>query len=116
MANDASTRRTFVDVRVSADDALSNRLGVAIEEAFRRSPDFEVVSKAEKNTLGVTIPTNVDWDRTGERSKVRSKIEFSSDDTNKILRIITVACWEDGLSKCADRVVKDAKGVSNKVR
>ena len=117
VANDGTpTTRTFVDVRANGDDVLTQRLAEALEEAFRRSPDFTVVSKAEKNTLGLTIPTNVNWRKVGKRTNVLTPVEFSSDDTNKILKISNVACWDDMLSKCADRVVKDAKGVASKVR
>jgi hypothetical protein len=31
------------------------------------------------------------------------------------LKIITITCWEDMLSKCADRVVKGAEAVASKV-
>jgi hypothetical protein len=114
--DDAPTNRTFVDVRADGDDGLTQRLADALEKAFRGSPDFTVVTKAEKNTLAVVIPTNVDWRKLGKRTQVLTPIEFSSDDTNKILKVIKIACWDDMLSECADRVVKDAKGVASKVR
>ena len=86
--DDAPTNRTFVDVRANGDDVLTQRLADALEKAFRRSPGFTVVSKAEKNTLAVVIPTNVDWRKVGNRTKVLTPIEVSSDDTNKLLKVI----------------------------
>jgi len=114
-ADDSSTRRFVVDVRKGGDDGLTSRLAAALEDGFRRSPDFVLADRADENMLIVTIPTNVDWTRTGNRSKVSSKIEFSSSRTNLILGTSSVACWDDELSKCASRVVKDARHAARQI-
>jgi hypothetical protein len=116
VANDDSTLRTLVEVRRNGDDGLTNRLGDALEEAFRRSPDFTLSFKENQDTLIVTIPKNVDWKLVGERTKLLSKVEFSSSENDQILGISTVTCWDDMLTKCANKAVKDAKGAARKIR
>jgi hypothetical protein len=115
-ANDTSAQRILVEVWRGGDDGLTSRLGDALEEAFRKSNDFAPSYGQKPNTLIVTIPTNVDWKSRGNRDKVLSKIEFSWSGTDKILRVSKVACWDDMLTKCADKVVKDAKIATRRIR
>jgi uncharacterized protein (DUF1697 family) len=116
VADDASKGRTLVEVWRVGDDALTIKLAETIERAFGRSPDFTLSNGRKQNTLIVTIPTNVDWERSPKRGKVRSTLEFTSSDTNQKLGTSTVSCWDDALTKCAEKVVKDAKGTARKIR
>ena len=116
VADDASTRPTLVEVWHTGDDALTERLNAALEEAFGKSTDFTPSYGRKPNTLIVAIPTNVDWKEVGKRTKVLSRIEFSSSDSDRILGTSTVACWEDMLAKCAGKVVIDAKRAARKIQ
>jgi hypothetical protein len=110
----ASRRPTLVEVWRGGDDALTVRLADAIEDKFRRSPDFTLSSGRKPHTLVVTIPTNVDWKQVGDRTRVLYTINFSSD-TVPNLGSSSGACWADTLAECAADVVKHAKAAARKI-
>jgi hypothetical protein len=99
---------TLVEVWWVGDDGLTNRLIEAIEKAFKASSDFHLSSGKRPGTLVVTIPSNVDWEQVGSRTKVLYMVEFGPVDSRK-LRTSRGYCWEDMLTKCATQIVKDAK-------
>jgi len=114
-ADDASTRM-LVEVWHTGDDALTEKLNAALEEAFGKSPDFTPSYGQKPNTLIVAIPTNVDWKEVGKRTRVLSRIEFLWSKNNRILGTSTLACWDDMLARCVEKVVKDAKRAARKIQ
>jgi hypothetical protein len=102
---------TPVEVRCDGDDGLTNRLRKALENAFQSSSDFRLSSGEKPATLVVTIPTNVVWQQAklaDKRTQVLYRVEFASAD-DKTISKSTGSCWDDGLTECADRIVKQAR-------
>ena len=104
-----------IEVWRTGDDALTSRLRDALEDALA-SHDFALSSGKKPGTLIVMIPTHVKWKPTkGGRTEVYYTVEFSSVDTGTVDRS-SGSCWDDSLSACAARIVKDAKVASRKIR
>ncbi len=103
----SSGKRTPVEVWRAGDDGLTSRFRDAVEAAFVASPSFTPSSGKRPSTLIVTIPTDVQWKRSGDRNQVLYSIEFASVG-GQHLGSITGSCWDDLLSECADRVLKEA--------
>lgn len=116
LAQNTATSGTLVEVWTGGDDALTQRLAEAVREAFKKSPEFTPSYGQKPNTLKVLIPTHVDWEKIGKRTKVRSKIEFSWPGTDREVSTSSVECWDDTPAKCADDVISDAKRVVRDVR
>lgn len=110
----ASTRQTLVEVWSGGDDGLTLRLKDTLEKAFKSSSAFALSSGKKPGTLIVTIPTHVGWKQKGKRTQVLYTVEFTSVD-NQPLGTSTGSCWDDALTKCAARVVKDAKIAARKM-
>jgi hypothetical protein len=105
------------------DDALSQKLAVAVETAFRRSPDFRLTSIGTGRRLVVDIMSNVKTEIVGKRKEATYTVRFSSldDDTSKnpdleqrlsLAKEISTqrgSCWASELPKCAAQIVSDAK-------
>ena len=109
-----SAKPTLVEVWSGGDDGLTQGLKVAIEDAFKSSPDFTLSSGKKPGALVVTIPTHVRWKQVGRRTKVFYTVEFASTDDHT-LGASKGACWDDKLSKCATQIVKDAKTAARKI-
>jgi len=113
-AEAASTKPTLVEVWSGGDDSLTTGLRNVLENEFKSSSDFVLSSGKKPGTLIVTIPTHVEWKRAGKRTKVFYTVKFTSVD-NQPLGISNGTCWDDGLTKCADKIIKDATAVARKV-
>jgi hypothetical protein len=103
----------LVEVRRGGDDGLTLRLADAVETAFRCSRKFILSDGRHPGALIVTIPTNVEWRRIDNRTRLTYSVEF----TGKVSRRIgarTGACWEDELSECANQVLREAEIVTVK--
>ena len=75
------------------DDALSQKFAVAVETAFRRSPDFRLTALGTGRTLVVWIMSNVKTEMAGKRKKATYTVRFSwMDDSTSKFRI-----WTSGL-------------------
>jgi hypothetical protein len=115
-AASAQVPPTLVEVWCVGDDALTHGLRDALENAFKSSADFQLSSGKKPGTLVVTIPTNVVWKQAKQadkRTKVLYRVEFASADDKTISRS-TGSCWDDALTKCADRIVKEARTAARK--
>jgi hypothetical protein len=109
-----SPKPTPVEVWSGGDDGLTQSLKVAIENAFKSSPDFSVSYGKKPGTLIVTIPTHVQWKHVGRRTKVIYTVEFASVEEYK-LGSQKGSCWDDTLAKCAAQIVKDAKVAARRI-
>ena len=110
----AQTPRTLVEVWKGGDDGLTNRLADALKDAFKSSSGFELSTGKKPGTLVVTIPSNVEWKQVGKRTKVLYTVDFASIE-NQPLGTSKGTCWDDVLTKCADKIVKDATALAGKV-
>ena len=110
--------KTFVELWCGGDDNLSQGLCHALESEFASSPGFIVLadeSSHDKHVkLIVTIPTNVDWQERGTRTRVLYTVEFKSS-TDRKLGTKSGACWENELNTCASQIVRQAKIASRKL-
>lgn len=109
-APSSSVGRTSVEIRRGGDDGLTVRFADALEAAFRRAPGFSLGSGKVADTLIVTIPSNVTWKQTGDRTQVNYSIMFSTIDSQPV-GSSSGTCWEDQLQQCIDHVLEDAKAV-----
>ena len=110
----ASARPTLVEVWCGGDDGLTLRLKDTLENAFKSSSAFALSSGKKPGTLIVTIPTHVGWKQVEKRTQVLYTVEFTSVD-NQHLGATTGSCWDNALTKCATKIVKDAKVVARKL-
>jgi hypothetical protein len=98
----------------TGDDGLSQKLAYEVERTLERSADFTMRNERSPDTLVVRIPTNVDWSKEGQRTKVLYTVEFSSGDNRKISDY-KGSCWEDNMPRCAAQIVKEAKIAARKI-
>jgi sugar/nucleoside kinase (ribokinase family) len=114
LGTSASPKYTLVEVWCVGDDALTTKLRDTLENAFKSSSDFRLSAGGKPGTLTVTIPSNVEWKLVGERTQVFYTVNFSSAD-NRHLGSSAGSCWEDSLSKCASKIIRDAKTAALKI-
>jgi len=114
LAASASPKFTLVEVWCGGDDGLTTKLRDTLEDAFKSSSDFRLSAGEKPGTLTVTIPSNVEWKLVGKRTQVFYTVKFASAD-NQHLGSSAGSCWEDSLSKCASKIVKDAKTAALKI-
>jgi len=110
----ASPKYTLVEVWCGGDDGLTTKLRDTLENAFKSSSDFRLSAGEKPGTLTVTIPSNVEWKLVGKRTQVLYTVKFSSAD-NRHLGSSAGSCWEDSLSKCASKIIRDAKTAALKI-
>src|SRR5258708_4753018 len=108
------TKKTLVEFWHSGDDALSQRLTVAVETAFERSPDFTPSSGKKAGTLIVHIPHNVDWEKKLWRTKALYTVEFSSSEGQE-LGTESGSCWASDIEKCAARILSGARAAARRM-
>jgi hypothetical protein len=113
-AGSASARPTLVEVWSGGDDSLTTGLRNVLENAFKSSSNFVLSSGKKPGTLIATIPTHVEWKRAGKRTKVFYTVEFTSVD-GQPLGVTKGSCWDDVMTECADRIVKDATTAAHKI-
>jgi hypothetical protein len=101
------SKARLVELWVGGDDGLTSQLGDAVERVLRSSPDFIMSSGHKLGTLIVTIPTHVQFEHIGERSKVFFTVNFSSIH-NENLGSSKGTCMDNELVKCANQIIKDA--------
>ena len=100
--------QTPVEVWCGGDDGLTQGVCYALESAFESSADFVLSDGKPPGMLVVTIPTNVDWKKSGNRTKVLYTVEITSADDKK-LRTRKGKCWNDDFARCANQIVKQAR-------
>jgi hypothetical protein len=115
-------------VRVG-DDALSQKLAVAVDTALRRSTDFRLTGIGTGRTLVVWITSNVKTEMVGERLRAAYTVQFSWLDENtsknpdldkrvalaKVISTQKEVCWANALPRCATQIVNDAKTAARKM-
>ena len=109
-----TAKATLVEVWSGGDDGLTLRLRASLEEAFKSSSAFVLSSGKKPGTLVVTLPTHVGWKQVGQRTKVLYTVNFASID-NQALGTSKGSCWDDALTKCASKIIKDATAVARKI-
>ena len=129
------SKKTPVILITGGDDGLTSRLADTLVKAFRSSQNFTTDGICEKpETLLVTIPTHLKWEEIGEKIKVYYIIKISSiyNETPSIgatsacsenllhaasrngaadLSISTGSCFENDMSECVNKIIKDANAV-----
>jgi hypothetical protein len=128
-ATDVSTP-IAVEFWPTGDDALSQKLTVAVETAFRQSADFRLTPiDTGGRRLVVWSMRNVEWEPVGERTKATCSVKFSSLDDNasrksnleqrlalaKEISTRRISCWDSELSKCAAQIVNESKIAARKL-
>ena len=104
-----------VEVWSGGDDGLTQRLRDAVERAFQASPDFAMSFGNRPGTLVVTVPTHVKWQNLDDKTLVRYTIEFSSASGQRLDRR-KGRCWDNEYSKCAGRILGDARTAARRIR
>jgi hypothetical protein len=123
-------RRTPIPIELwhGGDGSLNQKLGVAVEKAFRRSPDFRLTAVGEGRRLMVMM-RNLEWEIVSKRTKVTYTVQFSSLNDNasanpdlqqrvalaKEISMQTGSCWAGTLAKCAAQIVNEAKLAARKM-
>jgi hypothetical protein len=97
------------------DDALTIHFAEALEASFRASGRFVEASGTEPRALIVTISNHLQWRRVGSRTRATYSVVLA-DRTGQVLGTSTGSCWDDELSQCADRVLKDATTAARKLK
>jgi hypothetical protein len=98
-----------VEVWHVGDDALSEKLAAAIEDAFRARADLFVPSSGKQpGTLIATIPTNVTETELGGRRYIFYKAGFSDPDGHPLIMTAS-GCLESVIADCTKQIVNDAK-------
>ena|ERR1044071_4563435 len=106
--------QTVVEVWCGGDDNLTQGVCHAVDSEFTSSPDF-IVSNGEKpGVLIITIPTNVDWKQRGKKTRVFYKVEFTSNNDEK-LGAKKGECWENDFKTCASQVIRHARIAARKL-
>ncbi len=115
----------------TGDDALSQKVQVAVETAFRQSADFRLTPvDTVGRRLVVWTMRNVEWEPVGERAKATCTVQFSSLDENtsrnpnlqqrlalaRKISIRRVSCWDSEMARCAAQILDEAKVAARKVQ
>lgn len=103
-----------VELWRGGDDGLTQKLYVALENAFTSSADFTLTGEGTAGTLVVMIPTHVEWRRRLWRTRIIYTVEFRTKD-DQLIGLSKGSCWEGSVKKCAKQVLKDAKIAAAKV-
>ena len=91
-----------IRILTGGDDGLTQRLLDAIEERLRSSGRFAPSPvTSNSNVLRMTIPTHVQWEPVGNRTRVRYQLEFRRGETGEAFGFFEGTCWENELSVCA---------------
>ena len=110
------------------DDALTQTLYFALEDAFNSSPDFVVTGVRERTigTLIVTIPNHVEPRRTRWQTRMIYRVVFSAatlpytdllsiHNGNQLIGVSRGSCWKGLVKKCVKNILKDAKAAATKI-
>ncbi len=113
----------------TGDGALSQKLTVAVETAFRQSADFRLTPVDTGGRRLVVWAMDVEWEIVGDRTKATYTVRFSSLEDNAsrnpdlqqrlaLAREISTqrgSCWESEIPRCAAQIVGDAKIAARKM-
>lgn len=89
-----------IEIYTGGDDALTQQLREAIEERLRSSGRFAPgPASSDPRVLKMFIPTHADWERVGNRIRVRYQLEFRRD--GEAFGFFSGTCWENELQACA---------------
>jgi hypothetical protein len=96
------------------DDSLTLRFSEGLREALRELPEFKSSRDLQPGTLVVSITNQLGWKEVGIRTKVSYNVHFI-DWRRRLVREVSGSCWEDEMSKCVARVVKEARRASREL-
>jgi hypothetical protein len=102
-----------VEIWRRGDDVLTLDFQAALEDAFTSSPDFKLSNEGSPGTMVVTIPDHVQWRRRLWKTKLIYAVEFTTKSDERI-GLSKGSCWHSSVSKCASRVLQDAKTAAKK--
>jgi hypothetical protein len=95
-----------VDIRRGGDDGLTLRFAEALEAAFHYSELLTLIGEKKSGTWVVTIPTNVEWTRIGDRTRMSYRVEVNETGSRRVTEK-SGRCWEDDLVGCAKRLADE---------
>jgi hypothetical protein len=105
-ATDRQRAAVPVEVWTGGDDGLTRRLADAVRDEFKQSALFALTPASTPNSLRVSIPTNVEWEQVGGRTRVAYKLRLARGD--RTFGVTAGVCWENDLRTCARQVVEEA--------
>lgn len=109
----ASVESTPVELRRVGDDGLTSRFADALEKALTSAPDFSITAGNSPGTFVILIPSNVDWDQSGDRLRVKYAVRFERIGIGP-LGTSRGECWDSRLEDCATQVLRDARAIRTK--
>jgi hypothetical protein len=95
-----------VQIVTGGDDGLTQRLAGAVREEFRQSAQFTLAMSPTPDSLIVTIPSHVRWEKVGDRTRVTYAVRLQTG--ARMLGESGGVCWEDDLRTCAQNIVAEA--------
>jgi hypothetical protein len=124
-----ATTPTPVEFWHRGDDSLSQKFAVAVERAFKRSPNFRLTASSKSRALVVMMTRTVDVEMIGKRARVKYDVRLSSLD-DKMASNPSVqerfalatevgtqrgSCWVNELAQCAAQIVSEADTARRKM-
>lgn len=107
---------TSTELWVTGDDGLTQRFAQALTTSLSKSKVLSAPTSNNNDGLVLTIPSNLYWQEVGGNTNFQYVVIFT-DRSSKYLGISIGACWENGMSWCADTAVGEAeKAWSNRLR
>jgi hypothetical protein len=95
-------------------DALSQRLAVAVEEAFERSTEFTSGSGKKPGTLLVYIPDPVRREKRLWLTRAVYTVKFKTPE-GQDLGTESGRCWSSDIGKCAFQIVSSAQTAASRM-
>lgn len=95
-----------VQIVTGGDDGLTQRLADAVREEFRHSAQFTLAMSPTPDSLIVTIPSHVRWEKVGDRTRVTYALTLQTG--ARRLGASGGVCWEDDLRTCARSIVAES--------
>lgn len=102
-------------VLCQGDDGLTARLCDEVERSLRNTRVFTLSPSNPGRMLKIRIPTNLDWDKVGSRTRALYKVQYSSADDTP-LGEFSGSCWESRLNDCAKEIVHRARKYAERAR
>ncbi|MGI8405689.1 MAG: hypothetical protein ACR2OE_13170 [Thermomicrobiales bacterium] len=101
---DPPGQRVSVDLRLTGDDALSQKLAVSLENGLRKHRSLTLARSSEEADLTISSKTNVRWDKLGGRVVLIYTVfvgpALNADEP------ITGVCYQNAVSKCVKDILR----------
>ena len=92
-----------VQIVTGGDDGFTQRLADAARGKFEKSAAFTLAPASATNALIVTIPTHVEWQEVGRKTRISYKLRLER--AGRVLEESGGACWENELHVCAESIL-----------